>query len=175
MEFWKARIGQMDPTTTLLTPVHEYLSTSYTPDVDYLDGHLEERNVGTKAHGKMIRHIANLLEDCGLAAFIETRLRINPTRFRVPDVCAYLSEPDEEVFSRPPLLCVEVLSPEDRMNKVVTLAKEYLAMGVPVVWVIDPVGRQAFTVAPLTGFYENTEGPLSAGQVHLMLNEIFGG
>jgi hypothetical protein len=43
------------------------------------------------------------------------------------------------------------------MNSVVTLAKEYLEMGVPVVWVIHPVGRQAFTVAPLTGLYENTE------------------
>lgn len=163
----------MRPTTTL-TPVDEYLSTSYTPDVDYLDGYLEARNVGTKAHGKMTRHIANLLDDRGLPAFIETRLRINATRFRVPDVCAYLTEPDEEIFTRPPLLCVEVLSPEDRMNKVVTLAKEYLAMGVPVVWVIDPVGRQAFTVAPLTGLYENTEGSLSAGEVHLSLNEIFG-
>jgi hypothetical protein len=70
-------MGQMGPTTTLLTPVEEYLSTTYTPDVDYLDGHLEERNAGTKAHGKMTRHIANLLEDRGLAAFIETRLR-NP-------------------------------------------------------------------------------------------------
>jgi len=153
----------MHPTPTL-TPVDEYLSTSYTPDVNYLDGHLEERNVGTKAHGKMTFHIKKLLDDRGLAAFIETRLRINDTRYRVPDVCAYLSEPDEEVFTKPPLLCVEVLSPEDRMNKVVTLAKEYLAMGVPVVWVIDPAGRQAFTVAPLTGLYENTEGSLSAGR-----------
>jgi Uma2 family endonuclease len=98
----------------------------------------------------------------------------------VPDVCAYLSEPDEEIFTSPPLLCVEVLSPEDRMSKVVTLAKEYLAkeylaMGVPVVWVIEPAGRQAFTVAPATGFYENTEGSLSAGEVHLMLTEIFAG
>jgi Uma2 family endonuclease len=164
----------MRPTTTLFT-VDEYLSTSYTPDVDYLDGCLEERNVGTKPHGKMTFHIAKMLENRGVAAFIETRLRINPTRFRVPDVCAYLTEPDEDVFTKPPLLCVEVLSPEDRMNKVVTLAKEYLAMGVPVVWVIDPVGRQAFTVAPLTGLYENTEGSLSAGELHLSLNEIFGG
>jgi Uma2 family endonuclease len=163
----------MDPATTLLTPVEEYLSTSYTPDVDYLDGRLEERNVGTKAHGKMTFHIKKLLDDRGLAAFIETRLRITPSRFRVPDVCAYLSEPDEEVFTSPPLLCVEVLSPEDRMSKVVTLAREYLAMGVPVVWVIDAAGRQAFTMAPATGFYENTEGSLSAGEVHIMLSEIF--
>ncbi len=100
----------MNPTTTLI-PVDEYLSTSYTPDVDYLDGCLEERNVGTKPHGKMTFHIAKMLENRGLAAFIETRLRINPTRFRVPDVCAYLTEPDEDVFTTPPLLCVGVLSP----------------------------------------------------------------
>jgi len=158
---------------TALTSVEEYLSTSYTPDVDYVDGRLEERNVGTKPHGKMTFRIAKLLESHGLAAFIETRLRINATRFRVPDVCAYLVEPDEDVFTKPPLLCVEVLSSEDRLSKVVALAKEYLAMGVPVVWVIDPVGRQAFTVAPLAGFYENTGAPLSAGEVHLSLKEIF--
>jgi len=165
----------MDPTATLLTPVAEYLSTSYTPDVDYLDGRLEERNVGTKPHGKMTRHIADLLEERGLAAFIETRLRISATRFRVPDVCAYLKEPDEDVFTKPPLLCVEVLSPDDRMAGVTALAKEYLAMGVPVVWVVDPVGRHAFTVAPLTGLYENTEGSLSAGGVDFPLREIFEG
>ena len=165
----------MDPTATLLTPVAEYLSTSYTPDVDYLDGHVEERNAGTKAHGKMIRHIADLLEERGLAAFIETRLRISATRFRVPDVCAYLKEPDEDVFTEAPLLCVEILSADDRMASVTTLAKEYLAMGVPVEWVIDPVGRHAFTVGPLTGFCENTEGSLSAGGVDFALCEIFAG
>ncbi len=71
-------------------------------------------------------------------------------------------------------MCRGIL-PEDRLNDVVALAKEYLTMGVPVVWVIDPVDRQAFTVTAQTGLYENTERSLSAGQVHLMLEDIFGG
>ena len=31
-------------------PVEEYLSTSYRPDRDYVDGEIEERNLGEKEH-----------------------------------------------------------------------------------------------------------------------------
>ena len=36
-----------------LVPVEEYLSTSYDPDCDYVDGELEDRNVGEKGHSKV--------------------------------------------------------------------------------------------------------------------------
>jgi hypothetical protein len=45
-------------------PVEEYLSTAYHPDVDYIGGHLEERNVGEKEHGKLQFRITFLLKRC---------------------------------------------------------------------------------------------------------------
>jgi len=40
----------MAPITTATVSLAEYLSTSYKPDKEYVDGVLEERNAGTK-HG----------------------------------------------------------------------------------------------------------------------------
>jgi Uma2 family endonuclease len=81
-------------------PVKEYLSTAYHPDVDYIAGHLEERKSGEKEHGKLQFRITFLLKRLRkVVPFIETRLRIAPDRYRVPDVCAYDKEPDESIFT----------------------------------------------------------------------------
>jgi Uma2 family endonuclease len=64
---------------------------------------------------------------------------VRPTRFRIPDVCAIpLSDPLVEILRTPPLLCIEILSREDRMSEIQERVEDYLAMGVPAVWVIDP-------------------------------------
>lgn len=41
----------------------------------------------------------------------------------------------------PPELVVEVLSPDDRRGEVMEKLEEYLAMGVDVVWIVDPEHR----------------------------------
>ena len=106
----------MDATT--LISVEEYLSSGYDPDMDYVDGELEDRNVGEKDHAKLQLRMARLLDNLGgWFVTIETRIKVSSTRFRVPDVCVYEQEPDEQVFKVPPLLIVEVLSPEDRMSR----------------------------------------------------------
>jgi len=46
----------------------------------------------------------------------------------------------------PPLLCVEVLSPDDRMVDMQGKIDDYLAMGVPAIWVVNPSSRKAFVV-----------------------------
>jgi hypothetical protein len=45
------------PTGTLIS-VEEYLATSYRPDCDYVDGRIEERNVGDWDHGSLQAAIA---------------------------------------------------------------------------------------------------------------------
>jgi Uma2 family endonuclease len=155
--------------------VDEYLSTAYHPDVDYLDGFLEERNVGEKEHGKLQRRVANLLERQGhLIPFIETRLRISPTRYRIPDVCAYHTEPDEAVFTQPPALCIEILSPEDRPNRTSRLIQDYFSIGVPSIWVFDPIQKQAFA-ADFSAELHRVTGSISTADqtVVLTLDEIF--
>src|SRR5277367_921755 len=124
---------------TLLS-VEEYLKSDFQPDVDYVDGHIEERHLGEKGHGKIIARLWSLLNAMpGVFAFIATRTNIRPGRYRVPDVCAFLDlEPDEQIFTTPPFLCIEVLSPEDRLPRMMKVVKDYHEMGVQHVWIVDP-------------------------------------
>jgi hypothetical protein len=39
-------------TPTAIVSVEEYLNTDYSPDCDYVNGVLEDRNVGLKTHGR---------------------------------------------------------------------------------------------------------------------------
>jgi Uma2 family endonuclease len=165
----------MDTTTATLVSVEEYLATAYHPDVDYVEDHLEERNVGKKEHGKLQFRIAILLKRTRkLVPFIETRLRISMTRFRVPDVCAYAEEPDESIFTKAPVLCIEILSPEDRLSRITEVVQDCLSMGVPTVWVLDPLKKKASIVDAAAGFRE-VSGQIATtdGRVVLTLEEIF--
>jgi len=163
--------------TGALIPVEEYLRTSYSPDCDFVDGEVLERNVGERKHGKAQRNIILYLcrryphlEDRVLP---EQRLQVTATRFRVADVCiASANAPDEEVLHSPPDLCVEILSPEDRMNRIMERVREYFEMGVPVCWIVDPFARAAWTATP-GHLVEATDGILHAGEIQLPVAEVF--
>jgi Uma2 family endonuclease len=132
-----------------LVSVEEYLHTVCDPDCDYVDGVLVERNVGEKDHAKLQKRLLLYLEqhsrDWNIFVIQETRVQVSPTRYRVPDLCVIAGpEPDQQIFTQPPFLCVEVLSPEDRMSRMQVKIDDYLAFGVPYVWVIDPQSRKAW-------------------------------
>ena len=60
------------------------------------------------------------------------RIQITPTRYRVPDICVTIGEPDEQVLTKPPFLCVEILiSGEDRAPRILRKVNDYLRIGVP--------------------------------------------
>jgi len=105
----------------------------------------------------------------------EVRVQIRPSRFRVPDVCVTLGEPGEEVLTKPPFICIEILSPEDRMSRVEVRINDYLAMGVPYVWVLDPETKQAFTATAAAGLQEVKSGVLKTQNptLEVPLGEIF--
>jgi Uma2 family endonuclease len=130
-----------------LVSVEEYLSTDYSPDCDYVDGVLEDRNVGEKDHSKLQRdltvHLYARCKELGLHLFPEQRIQVTSTRFRVPDLCVTIGEPEEQIFTTAPFLCIEVLSPEDRMSRVLVKIADYLGMGVRFVWLIDSRKRKA--------------------------------
>src|SRR5437588_7173666 len=138
----------MDP--AILVSLEEYLHTDYSPDCDYVDGVLEDRNVGQRKHALTQRRILFFLAalEAKLHIFVlqEQRVRMGPTRYRVPDICVMLGgDPDEEIFTSAPFLCVEVLSPEDRKSRMDVKVRDYLNLGVRYVWVVDPYSRQAWT------------------------------
>lgn len=133
----------------ILVPVGEYLRTSYDPDVDYVDGVLEERNVGELDHSDLQSEIVYWVRTnyrrSGLNAFAELRVAIGSTRFRVPDVVITRGKrPKSGILTSAPLVAIEVLSPEDRLSRVQARIDDYLRIGTQQVWVIDPITRRAW-------------------------------
>lgn len=124
----------------------EYLSTTFRPDRELVDGMLVERNVGEKDHSKLQTAIAAWFHarrrKAGWHVFVEQRIRVSSTRFRIPDVCVVVGEePPDQVFQTAPNLCIEILSRDDRMREIEERIRDYFALGVPEVWVIDPKVR----------------------------------
>jgi Uma2 family endonuclease len=138
--------------TVIHIPVSKYLSTSYRPDRDYVDGETEERNFGEQKHALIQTAIATIFyanrRAWGLCAMTEERIQVAANRYRIPDVCAIsASEPIVPILTTPPVLCVEVMSPEDRFQRIVQRAQEYQRMGVENIWIIDPETREAWTIS----------------------------
>ncbi len=153
--------------TSTLLPVSEYLSTDYSPDCDYVDGEVLERNVGEQDHSNVQAELIILLgalrTRVGINVFPEQRVQISPTRFRVPDICVVAGpRPAEQIFTSPPFLCIEILSPEDRYTRMQQKIQDYLSFGVRFVWLIDPQLRRAWVYTP-SGMSEAADGVLRTG------------
>jgi len=132
-----------------MVSVEEYLSTSYEPDVDYVDGELVSRNVGEVDHGRLQVLIAAYLlereQQWGIVVYCAVRTQVFPTRFRVPDICALRgTETEDQIIHTPPFLCVEILSKDDRADDIQEKIEEYLALGVRYVWIINHRKRLAY-------------------------------
>jgi Uma2 family endonuclease len=161
-----------------MVPVAEYLKTVYRPDREYIDGVLLERNVGEHDHartqGLAGARLFAIERAASIVALISPRVQIRPGRFRVPDVCAVRRDaPVEQVIQTPPLLCIEVLSPEDRVAEMQERIDDYMAMGVEYVWMIDPRTRRAW-ITTNDGSREARDGILRAGElIQVPLAELF--
>ena len=156
----------MDMKTEAFVSVQEYLKTSYEPDRDYVDGEVQERNVGERDHseiqGECFFFFRQRQEQWKTFAFLEQRIQISARRFRVPDICVYVgAKPGEQIFRTPPFICIEILSPEDRMSRVEIRINDYLKMGVRYVWILDPETEQVYTATLAEGLREVKNGILT--------------
>lgn len=131
-----------------LISVEEYLATHY-PDGDreFVDGVVLERNVGTPGHSALqkilIVHLAAYEKKLGLAVRPECRTRIEEARYRVPDV-AVMKRPfrqSDKVLLDPPLIIIEIVSPEDRVRDTMRRFREYSKLGVKHIIQMDPEDR----------------------------------
>jgi Uma2 family endonuclease len=123
-----------------------YLTTSYEPDVDYVDGVLEERNVGEYDHNAVQQAIQIWFylraKEWRIRSIQEQRTRVAATRVRIPDISVFSRDtPIEQVFTKPQLIAIEVLSPEDRHSRIDARLRNFASFGVPNLWVIDPETR----------------------------------
>ncbi len=164
--------------TKTLISVEEYLRTSYSPDRDYVDGVVQERNLGLLDHSWTQARVAVLFmsrfPETGIAALLGWRFQTGPTRFRIPDATVVRGKPDEKILTKPPLLCIEILSPEDRLSRMNARIKEYLDFGVPVVWLVDPEEKKVW-IYRQTGMEEasGTTVRVDGTELEIPLSEIF--
>jgi Uma2 family endonuclease len=162
-----------------LVSVEEYLSTSYSPDREYIDGRIVERNLGEKAHSSiqtnLIMYLGPLRKALGIKIFAEQRVQVSAKRFRVPDVTIVkASQIQGEIFTAPPHLCVEVLSKDDTMLYMQEKIDDYLKFEVPYVWIINPRLRKGY-VATKAGMVEAQSGLLvtSDPDIRVPVAELF--
>ena len=162
-------------TTTALTDlisIEEYLASSYEPDVEFVDGVLEEKSMGEWDHSFLQAAIGawffNRRVEWKIEVLMEYRTRTAKTRIRLPDVCVVRQgEPIERVRVTAPLLCIEILSPEDRPGRVMKRLDEFIAMGAENLWILDPSDRSAATY---TRFGMK---PVSGDRLEISGTEIF--
>lgn len=159
--------------------VREYLASSYSPDCDYVDGSLEERNVGEFDHAVLQRYFTVLFalksKEWSIEVFPELRVQVAAARFRIPDVCVLRRGlPREQILTTPPLICIEILSAEDRLQRVQERVNDYLAFGVEHIWIVDPSLRIAYR-GTTAGFERVLNGELTVPgtPIRVVLGELF--
>ena len=159
--------------------VEEYLSTDYSPDREFVDGAVVERNLGERSHsrlqGLVCAYILAREKEWHVVALPEQRVQVKATRFRVPDICVLAEDdPNEPIVRHPPIVCIEILSRDDRMSAMGQRISDYLEMGVRHVWFLDPIAGNAFD-ATKEGIREVNEATLRAAdtEIELPIAELF--
>jgi len=150
----------MAATTQPTVSVEEYLKTTYHPDCDYLDGVLEERNLGEPEHavvqGALVEWFRAQAKAWEIWVCPEIRVQITPTRFRVADLGLYSREyPVKQIRKERPLLVIEVISPEDRISRYEQRIKDYRRLGIRHIWIIDPQTQRGYDCS--TGSWIETQ------------------
>ena len=139
--------------STTLISVSDYLNTSYSPDCDYVDGEVRERNLGEKDHAGLQGAITAWFRQhrlqWNIRVYPELRVQVSPTRFRVPDVCILSRDaPDEQIITHPPVVCIEILSSKDTLNSLRERVTDYEKFGVQNIWIIDPATQSGYDCKP---------------------------
>jgi len=154
--------------------VEEYLHSSFEYDAEYVEGRIVPRPMPKKPHSKMQSYLDRTLYQVGLPLGYEVwpeqrvRTQRDPARYRVPDLCVTRGEPAEDIFTEPPFLCVEILSPDDTAIDVWAKVREYLVFGVAYVWIVDPANGTGEIHSP--GGVERVEdGSFHAGEIEVQI------
>ena len=158
---------------TATVSVEEYLRRTEKPLCEYVDGVLHPKPMPTKLHAFVQYMLQVLLRQQGVEALAEVQVRLSPATYLIPDVIA-APQIQSPYPTEPVLLCVEILSPEDRLGALLAKCEQYHTWGVPYCWLIDPQKRSAWQ------YHSNSEperlakdGVLTAGELRVPLAPLF--
>lgn len=159
--------------------VREYMRTSWSPDREFVDGRIEGRNLGEKDHSILQRYLTVLFAikrmEWGVEVFPELRTQTKARNFRVPDLLVMRAEDKfERYVTQPPLIAIEILSPEDSITAMQNKAEEYRIFGVENIWIIDPEARIAYRYTG-SALEEVQSGELTVAgtEIRVVLSEMF--
>jgi Uma2 family endonuclease len=131
--------------------------------------------MATNLHSALQVVLVILLRARGWLAFPEATLKLVPDAAPVPDLIASREALPKLYTTKPVGICIEILSPEDRLKKAIEKGRHYLAWGVRHVWIIDPQARTAWimTSEQPDGEWIHPDGNLVAENTEISLAEIF--
>jgi Uma2 family endonuclease len=136
-----------DPIPLFMT-LQEYLQSVFHPDIDFVDGMVESRNVGEFAHSMVLGEAMFLLgtheKEWGIKVLPTCRLHVSEQRIRVPDVMVLAADHEREpIVTKAPIVCIEVVSPDDTWKRLRALFTDFWSMGVRHIWAFEPEERLA--------------------------------
>jgi Uma2 family endonuclease len=144
-------------TETKLMTAEEFMAADLGDGIfELVRGEVKELPPAMPEHGRVCGNAYYVLESygrqCGLGYALSNDSAVlterGPDTVRGADVCYYSHSrwPRAEVGSSlppvPPDVAVEVVSPGNRLAKIMTKVAEYLEVGIALVWVVYPKRRQ---------------------------------
>ena len=173
-------------TATSLYSFEEYLQHDEDPDNRYelIDGKLELMNPPTFRHILIAKFLERELDreinrlQLPWLAIREGGIRTGWRKSRIADVYVVekeqvMSSLDESgVLSTPPLLVIEVASPESVKRDYRYKRSEYAAVGINEYWIVDPMQQQVTVLILDEGLYESTVFTSEQKLVSPAFNEI---
>lgn len=129
-------------TRALITP-EQYLATHFEREPELVRGELVERPLPTFSHGNIQLVLGSRLlafaQTHGMFIAVEVRMRLDRDLYRIPDIGVWAGpEPPGQLPFTPPLVVVEVSSPDDRLHDLLQKLEEYQVWGVQHIWLVEP-------------------------------------
>lgn len=157
-------------TATTLLSFEEYVAHDDGTESRYelVDGELVEMTPPVLEHFLIAKFIEQALDaeikriQQSWLCFREAGVRTGLRKSRLSDVCVVTLEQARElqgtsvIFSTPPLLVVEVVSPDSITRDYRYKRTEYAALEIPEYWIVDPLKAQVIVLEFNEGLYEET-------------------
>jgi Uma2 family endonuclease len=130
-------------TATYISPEEFHARYAHEHGYEYWFGEVVTKAVPTWLHAILQSLLAEIFYEQGYFSGSELDLRISPDFQPRPDVAASLHLESTGYPTKPIDIVAEILSPGDSAAKVLEKCQHYGALGIPQVYVFDPIERSA--------------------------------
>lgn len=143
------------------------------PYFEYWFGEAVQKSMPTWLHGILQAILLDFMKRAGYRSGAEVELRIDPNWEPVPDVVGVLRKIEGAYPTEAVDVVIEILSPDDRMTRVLEKCRHYARIGTQAIFWIDPESRVGWIWDRQIENLERVEAfHLPNGRV-ILLNDVF--